>query len=673
MDSTATPRRSARIGSVARSVTSQAVPATTPTARETPARGKPLPKIKSRKSTAYGASGRQGAAEELVVQQTGFTEAFDTQRGAAVARNEESIMSGGLNGQPPHNSATPARGASAPSQEDYESDSPLSEHEPVEEDSGANTSKSFGMANEAGMLHNAASTIPATSTSVQARAVYSATQSTARRPLEGLHRPDIAGRSLATPLYQRPLRAPIQEPAAPIIAARSPLSRPVQVSEGSGEAAPESSRSAERQRPGNQKRWPSWCIYLLGVCTVLILVVANSVYQAIPEGVVSASVKDGMKSLAVRVATEPSGGRTKPNPYDFRKRLDSFEYTLTNMHRYIYSLGDDVPDWVVVSKSDRTGGIKISPEFWEAIRSRMINEENTIEWENFLAKNEKRLKNMISNEVAITWEEFKKALEVTLADIAADLDKKLTANSQRLLVEFKESSARYAKEAAMEVNKIYASVMTNMMANMELHTTKVNYFAQGLGTIILTDITSPSHTQSPLLMRFWQRLLTYPTNPPTVALNPWTEPGECWCAAPDNNGTGRVQLGIQLRTPIYPNQITIEHLPMAAAPRNDVSSAPRDVEIWAKSDKPALMRLGYEGKPCEPGPDGWQCLGKVRYDIFGSNHVQSFALDSETRDPVDQVMVRVINSWGAPNTCIYRVRLHGKDLDAPHDYKNLRE
>jgi SUN domain-containing protein 1/2 len=51
--------------------------------------------------------------------------------------------------------------------------------------------------------------------------------------------------------------------------------------------------------------------------------------------------------------------------------------------------------------------------------------------------------------------------------------------------------------------------------------------------------------------------------------------------------------------------------------------------------------------------------------------VQTFMLDAATTQPVDQVMVRVTENWGADHTCIYRVRFHGRDSLPRHDYTGL--
>lgn len=170
-----TPRRSGRLSNKASSIAETAV--TTVTKAGTRARRTgPLIEVKSRKSNAYGASGRVGTAEELPVAATGFAQAFQNQRGNALVREgpvEESEdgtdsadelaaetprLSGARNGHfpasSPPRSPTPTAGTAATSVPGFSflqsEDTPASEEDDAE--SVGNTSKSFGPLHEAGMI-----------------------------------------------------------------------------------------------------------------------------------------------------------------------------------------------------------------------------------------------------------------------------------------------------------------------------------------------------------------------------------------------------------------------------------------------------------------------------------------------------------------------------------------
>lgn len=165
-----TPRRSNRLSTKASSVADSAVTNATPGG--TRQRKGPLTKVKARKSNAYGASGRVGAAEALSLPTTGFATAFQSQRGSAFARDdedddqdddeeEEEDETDELNASTTHTrvardsssrqpSTPPRLSSRADGLSFLESDSNLQSEDDLT--SIGNTSKSFGPMHEAGML-----------------------------------------------------------------------------------------------------------------------------------------------------------------------------------------------------------------------------------------------------------------------------------------------------------------------------------------------------------------------------------------------------------------------------------------------------------------------------------------------------------------------------------------
>jgi SUN domain-containing protein 1/2 len=117
--------------------------------------------------------------------------------------------------------------------------------------------------------------------------------------------------------------------------------------------------------------------------------------------------------------------------------------------------------------------------------------------------------------------------------------------------------------------------------------------------------------------------------------------------------------------PMYPQQVTIEHLPMSMMPAKKITSAPRTVELWVET---AGTQDSHVRAACMDGPAGWTCLGSFRYNIHASNHQQTFDLDVPSTVPVTKAMLRVTSNWGADRTCLYRVRLHGRDAEEDHQY-----
>lgn len=169
-----------------------------------------------------------------------------------------------------------------------------------------------------------------------------------------------------------------------------------------------------------------------------------------------------------------------------------------------------------------------------------------------------------------------------------------------------------------------------------------------------------------------------------------------------------------------PEEVVVEHIPAGAALDPDV--APKEIELWARfrvvplalhSKAPTESSSGWlpgwssrQSRPSEPassreeglggynipgekslhdvlmsslrmhnidepesvysddpilGPNFYR-VGQMVYDIHKRDHVQHFPLNVIVDVPTiraDKVVLRVKSSWGANNTCIYRVKLHG--------------
>ncbi|OJJ51049.1 hypothetical protein ASPZODRAFT_310925 [Penicilliopsis zonata CBS 506.65] len=244
---------------------------------------------------------------------------------------------------------------------------------------------------------------------------------------------------------------------------------------------------------------------------------------------------------------------------------------------------------------------------------------------------------------------------------------------------------------------------------------RVNFLLLSMGAIVDPRATSPTAGPSP---PFLQRMLLFlfpPARsstrgplPPIAALTPWQDFGDCWCSTPRQ---GMSQLAVHLGRAIVPDEVVVEHVPKGASPNSGV--APRDMELWArfvvkdvnerKEDKPVgdnkaqdkkedaglereddirltppdadmhesimkYLRLAWRGEPDSHFADDellglpFYRIGRWRYELDGAHHIQHFTLDAvfDTKDlRVDKVVVRVTSNWGAEDTCLYRVKLHG--------------
>ncbi|XP_002970573.2 SUN domain-containing protein 1 [Selaginella moellendorffii] len=124
------------------------------------------------------------------------------------------------------------------------------------------------------------------------------------------------------------------------------------------------------------------------------------------------------------------------------------------------------------------------------------------------------------------------------------------------------------------------------------------------------------------------------------------EPGQCLPLKGSN-----VFVDIRLRTAIYADSITLEHVSKRVA--YDTGSAPRDFQVFGWLEASAAHKKGER-----------VLLGSFRYDIESSS-VQTFRLyKTASKLLVNTVRVHVVSNYGSStHTCLYRVRVHGTE---PH-------
>ncbi|KAL4974744.1 hypothetical protein BDW66DRAFT_167580 [Aspergillus desertorum] len=270
------------------------------------------------------------------------------------------------------------------------------------------------------------------------------------------------------------------------------------------------------------------------------------------------------------------------------------------------------------------------------------------------------------------------------------------------------SLSRDMKSVRAEVSKIPApTTILQYPSKHRQEIFKTNFLTRGNGVIIDPWLTSPSASRK---ITWTQRFYFWLSGdkhmrpqPPLAAVVPWNDFGDCWCSVPKK---GVTQLAILLGQRIVPEDIVVEHLPKAATIRPQV--APQDMELWARyryvgngrpykntwlaffrghpknvagqdplpSDqalvRPPVMealRLAWRGESDDKfsndkqlGPDFFR-IAKWTYDINEVNNIQQFPVNAYIDSPelrVDKVVFRVNSNWGANETCIYRLKLHGK-------------
>jgi len=183
--------------------------------------------------------------------------------------------------------------------------------------------------------------------------------------------------------------------------------------------------------------------------------------------------------------------------------------------------------------------------------------------------------------------------------------------------------------------------------------------------------------------------------PPITALHHEMQNGHCW---PFAGGEG--QLGVALASPIFIEEVTIDHVAKSIA--FDMRSAPRQMEVWGlvegkeniarvrawKEDiaarKEAERPSGEQSSTSynQDGSDGsnyevlypktlpkypeYIRLANFTYDIHSLNNVQTYPVMPGIRElgiDFGIVVLRVLNNWGRDDfTCLYRFRVHGQRL-----------
>jgi SUN domain-containing protein 1/2 len=707
----ATPaRRSARI-SQAGSVTNQSVVTTMTTSGTRQRKKGPLTKVKARKSNAYGASGRVGAAEELSLNATGFAQAFQNQRGDAVARDDEDEdddidelaaetprMSGGLNGHASHRSPsfsseapTPvAPGLSFMDSEDIA---------PSENDLAAsigNTSKSFGPIHEAGMLF---------------------------RPMRPESPRSLSEEVSAQPLWQKNRARRLQTQVSKTVEKQSGievqvtheqrLEQTTPVKNGSlhksiddlvaveqarlqreGPPLPRSKlrQQAPNQRLGNpqivddwlgnveqgreeEPEWP-WKKYamrafwiLCGAMLALQLlgfIFSDQYSESAPRPGMVAAVNARISSAWYNTA-------------DWIMPTKRSDDRVGDMSDTIAELSGHLPENMVVRRLPN-GKLEINEDFWNALSNKFMSGGDEI-WSDFIMNNQEKLRDVLGVHVdsnqsdaipeAVSRREFLTLVQEHYKKISTKVDEKVFQAIQGQASQIKAIAQAEAKKAMIDSIRLHTLAQSNLLANYELNLRRPNYFSLGHGAIIDPTLTSATYVVNPSRWARIARRLAYSPerSPPSAALDRWDEPGDCWCAAPNPDNKGQAQLTVSVSRPVFPQQVTIEHLPMSMMPDKEITNAPRNVELWVETNQRAQYQFAHREGACLEGPNGWTCLGSFAYNIHASNHQQTFDLDAQSSVPVTKAMLRVTSNWGANHTCLYRVRLHGRDPAADHEYK----
>ena len=781
-----TPRRSGRLSSKAGSIIEQSVVTTMTSGGTRQRRQGPLTKIKPRRSNAYGASGRVGVAEELSLTATGFAQAFQNQRGDAVARDDneeeteeddsvdelgnEARMSGARNGNdvrksPVYERSSPPPRVPAPFTFSETPDAPFSDDDLAF--SIGNTSKSFGMEHEAGMLQEPQrrtflrsssqqpTPVPRStlrlvghSTRVLPNAKATPDKSTLDQDIDDLLAEERARHQregppkprLAPPVAPKPAPSPDTRPQQrsdlrtelgnekraepqpqarierqpeprselrprPQIQPRPQPSRPEAVKQWLGQVEPAEDFS-HSEVVEDEPEWP-WLPRLKQAFSGLAAFAGILLLAAL----ISSTISDSNRKVGMHTATV---SRISTAWYDLAdwimpgdRKYNETKVLLTWLHgdgddddhllwsrmwknhrEYsakfdavegaIDSIKKELPKHIVIRRYPDGRG-EITDEFWNALLSKAQAKGNDPAWIEFLETNRQKVQALDSRPIDVGTstarpeivhrKEFMEIVRKHYETVSTDVDQKIVEALKKHETQMKSAIHAEARKTLMDSIRMQSLAQSNLVANYELNLKKPNYFSTGLGAFVEPGYTSSTFDNSSgVLARI---LVGRPPNPPKAALTRWEEFGECWCAAP-NPMKGYARLGISVPRRMFPKQVTVEHAPMSMSPTGNINNAPRNIELWAETDQPIKQHYGQSHNKCLDPADlrgrGYVCLGTFKYNIHASNHVQTFDLDAELSAPTSRVVVQVTSNWGAPNTCIYRVRLHGDDAEGKYNY-----
>ena len=170
--------------------------------------------------------------------------------------------------------------------------------------------------------------------------------------------------------------------------------------------------------------------------------------------------------------------------------------------------------------------------------------------------------------------------------------------------------------------------------------------------------------------------MTTPTekgrNDPIVALDDSLRPGKCWRF---DGAAG--QIGVMLSHRVAISNVTVDHVPKELV--TNVQNAPQNMILWGVSKTKLtisgpwgiplpLYGVSNSGKGRSPalhgGHDGvFVLLASFRYDSQAADNIQTFPLEEKVRGQVyEQVILEVLDNWGAEFTCLYRVHIHGEPV-----------
>eukprot|EP00092_Neocalanus_flemingeri_P024954 GFUD01027064.1.p1 GENE.GFUD01027064.1~~GFUD01027064.1.p1 ORF type:complete len:297 (+),score=110.51 GFUD01027064.1:69-893(+) len=249
-------------------------------------------------------------------------------------------------------------------------------------------------------------------------------------------------------------------------------------------------------------------------------------------------------------------------------------------------------------------------------------------------KEVKRLESMM-NKVMIQVNQTEPKLVNTLTSqvvsMKQSMEEELMQLTKSLLSDWSKSQANNS----VSLPQVSAMLESHLSLFSADRTGQVDWASLAVGgSIISTPHTTTHPTPGQVLSLLGIPIWQHSTSPRQI-LQPHAGSGQCWAFA-GQSGQVVLQLGEVVRV----TGVTIEHI----RPSPDISSAPRNILVWAHEDNKSILNLTYSISP-------------------SSSSVQTFLIPRPTFLPFSQLRLQVSSNWGHPEyTCLYRVRVHGTQV-----------
>lgn len=410
------------------------------------------------------------------------------------------------------------------------------------------------------------------------------------------------------------------------------------------------------------------------------------------------------------------------------QRLTWLEHNVTDIKSLIVlkphtldKLNENLPEQIIFKK-DAAGNVIFTEDFWQALNGATGTDEDSDDEEdpkykvrrmNFYDKHTKwtiRNRNKLdaytlghfqkvfpkllednhifSKEEVIdsikrTWNEQKESISKDMDILKSELtiakdDIKKSQSKQGLSQKDVTIAVNEAMERLISTGQIDALVKAQLN-RPSTGARQVNHLASATGAIVHMRHTTPTwvypeqdvYAPTRFIRSLRHNSVPIP-NGPMMALMPWNEYGDSWCAPSAENGGLPTSISIIMANEVYPESIIVEHL---LAGSLIPGSAPKDMELLAWIEDPvkleqlqAMSLSMFPDAETESIPKGHVRIGEWKFDARSSLESQKFDIDLDMKSvglATKRVMIRAKSNWSGgevPFVCFYRLGLNGKLL-----------